>query len=239
MAGQMEALLSRAPVEGRRVLDAATGRGRAAIACARHGATEVLALDVSADMLAAAQLDARHAGVDSKIRFERDDVACPSRTLRGFDVAFLLEALLHFDEPAVVLATLHGALVPGGRLVLTTVGANPLTRLFMPGRRNGRPATRIQIAAATLANQLMTPVFGFQWRRTAPTASLYRRVFDVPLRPLRPSTVRRLLRGAGFSAIEHHGAPSGALPREHRWVARRPSGLDERVEVQVEVGRPC
>jgi glycosyltransferase involved in cell wall biosynthesis/SAM-dependent methyltransferase len=221
LAAQLDGLLAVCPVEGRRVLDAATGRGRAAIACAARGAAAVVALDISEDMLAAAKDDAARAGVADRIEFRHADVSDPVQSLRDFDVAFLLEALLHLDDPVAVLRHLHDALVPGGSLVVTTNGTNPIARLVQPPRRSGRAANRLQIATVSLANQLLTPLFGFQWSRSRTMGALYRSVFNVPVRPLGATTVRRMLLAAGFTELDHLVARHRLLVREHRWIARR------------------
>ena len=228
LSAQLDGLLAVCPVEGRRVLDAATGRGRAAIACAGRGAAAVVALDISEDMLAAAKDAAVRAGVATEIEFRLADVGHPDPSLSGFDVAFLLEALLHLDDPAAVLRGLHDALAPGGSLVLTTNGANPIARLVQPPRRSGRAANQLQIATANLANQLLTPLFGFQWDRSRTMGALYRSIFNVPVRPLGPTLVRRMLEAAGFTELEHLAARHHLLVREHRWIARRAPAIPHR-----------
>ena len=98
MVDQMDDLLAVCPVQGRRVLDVATGRGRAAIAAARAGASSVVALDVSAEMLLIAAECARRAGANSRIEFRLGDVAALDAPAATYDVAFLLEALLHMER---------------------------------------------------------------------------------------------------------------------------------------------
>lgn len=78
---------------GRRVLDAFTGTGGFAIAAARAGAAEVIAVDSSAHALEVGERNAAANGVTEKIRFEKDDVFARLRSLedRGerFDAVVL------------------------------------------------------------------------------------------------------------------------------------------------------
>ncbi|MHB8469958.1 MAG: class I SAM-dependent methyltransferase [Gaiellaceae bacterium] len=204
------------------VLDAATGRGRAAIASAMAGAASVVGVDISAEMLTLARSDARDAGVADRVVFERADLTSLPFPDQSFERVLLLEVLLHFDDPDAVLLELHRVLLPGGRLVMTTNGANPLVRLRYPARKAGRQASRLSLAGVTAANELLTALFGFGWRRTPLTAAAYRGIFNVPVRPIYPLQARRMLRRAGFQRISHRAVPNAALPREHHWAAEKP-----------------
>ncbi len=119
-------------VNGRRVLDVGAGSGVLALAAARLGAREVVALDYDADALANARENAALSRVDA-IRFVQAD-------LREIDV-----------EPAdVVLANLTGALLaaqatallrtvaPGGHLIVSGFmeqDAPDVIRAFVPALR--------------------------------------------------------------------------------------------------------
>src|SRR4051794_40366784 len=63
--GQLDEIFGVCPPWGRRVLDAATGRGRAAVRAAGSGAALVTAVDISSDMLQAS----RAAAGDAPIAF--------------------------------------------------------------------------------------------------------------------------------------------------------------------------
>jgi ubiquinone/menaquinone biosynthesis C-methylase UbiE len=218
-AEQQRDLMVLGRVRDRRVLDAATGRGRAAIACAQSGAASIDAVDVSSEMLVNAESNARAAGVGD-IQFTQaflEELPFPPAS---FDVVLLLEVLLHLAKPDVVLRELRRVLAPGGTLVITTVGANPLGRLLQPAKRGVAPASRTRLAGAAAINAIMTATFGFTWARTGLTARLYRRLYNAPVRPLYPNQVRRMLASAGFTSIYHRAAGGWRLvPREHRWLA--------------------
>lgn len=229
MSDQMDALLELSDVRDRRVLDAATGRGRAAISAALRGARSVVAIDVSSEMLGFAERRARevlnaasYAG--PPITFTIGDVAHLAMESECVDVAFLLEVLIHLDEPRMVLRELHRVLAPGGALLVTINGANPLARFFQPPRGGARPASRARLAAVTALNEIMTALFGFTWRKNRLTARVYRSIFRVPVRPLYPRRVRRWLHDAGFAAVSRHVALQGAFPREHRFIATKSGG---------------
>ena len=215
---QLQELLSVIQPRGLRIMDAAAGRGRASAACLAAGASFVLSADISAEMLRLARqgiLPDSQQGV-AFVQTNLEDIPIADGT---FDAVLLLEVLLHFERPDAVLREIARVLKPGGVLVVTTNGANPIARLFAPPKLGPRPASSFRLFAATCTNEVMTAAFGFLWSRTPVTARLYRRFFNVPVRPLYPWRVRALLRQAGFRDIYHRAVPVRWLPREHRWIA--------------------
>jgi 2-polyprenyl-3-methyl-5-hydroxy-6-metoxy-1,4-benzoquinol methylase len=224
---QLEDVLTIAQPAGKRILDAATGRGRAAVGAALAGATTVVAADISDEMLDHAREAATSAGVADRIEFVQVDLDRPALEEESFDVVLLLEVLLHFEHPDLVLSNLVRLLKPGGLLVVTTTGANPVSRLFQPDKAGAAPASNWKLATAAAVNETMTAFFGFTWARTRATASLYRHFFNAPVRPLYPRRVRAMLRSAGLDLVYHRASPNQLLPREHRWAGwKRPSFLN-------------
>jgi ubiquinone/menaquinone biosynthesis C-methylase UbiE len=206
---------------GKRVLDAAVGRGRATVAMAEGGARSVVALDISAEMISIAATNLRTVPDAEIFSFVQGDLHRMPFEEQSFDIVLLLEVLLHVADPVTVLRECRRVLEPGGVLVVTTNGANPFGRLLQPPKGGSRPASRFRLFMATLVNEVMTAVFGFTWRRLRPTGALYRRFFDAPVRPLYPRTMRRFLREAGFRTTYHRSLPNTLVPREHRWLAVR------------------
>jgi ubiquinone/menaquinone biosynthesis C-methylase UbiE len=218
---QLEDIVAVTRPGGRRVLDAAVGRGRATVAMAEGGARSVVALDISSEMLSIAATNLRSVPEAENLSFVQGDLHRMPFQDGSFDIVLLLEVLLHVADPVTVLRECRRVLEPDGVLVVTTNGANPLGRLLQPSKRGSRPASRFRLFAATLVNEGMTAVFGFTWRRLGPTGALYRRFFDAPVRPLYPRTMRRFLREAGFRTTYHRPVPNTLVPREHRWFAVR------------------
>jgi SAM-dependent methyltransferase len=92
-----------APVEGRRVLEVASGTGRFAVELAERGA-DVVALDVSAAMLAEGRRRARRAGVADAVSFLRADAARLPFGDGEFDAVVAVRFFHLADTPARFLA---------------------------------------------------------------------------------------------------------------------------------------
>jgi ubiquinone/menaquinone biosynthesis C-methylase UbiE len=207
--------------DGKKVLDAAVGRGRATLAMAEVGARSVVALDISPEMLSIATSNLESAQKSDIASFVQGDRHRMPFDDESFEIVLLLEVLLHVSDPDLVLHECHRVLVPDGVLLVTTNGANPLSRLLQPPKRGSQPASRFRLFMATLTNETMTMLFGFTWRRMRWTGALYQRFFNAPVRPLYPHAVRRSIREAGFRTTFHRSVPSNLIPREHRWFAVR------------------
>jgi SAM-dependent methyltransferase len=96
---------------GDRVLDVGCGTGATTVdLAARVSPGQVVGVDVSASMLAAAR---RREGAGS-VRFVEADAG--TADLDGFDVVFSRFGVMFFDDPPAAFANLARALVPGGRL---------------------------------------------------------------------------------------------------------------------------
>jgi SAM-dependent methyltransferase len=102
-------------LRGLRVVDLGCGFGWFCRWARTEGATRVLGIDVSEKMLA------RAAGVttDIAIAYVRADMERLCLAPASFDLAYSSLALHYVTKLPGLLATVHGALVPGGRLVFS------------------------------------------------------------------------------------------------------------------------
>ena len=99
-------------VNGLRILDMATGTGRAALALAKRGAL-VTGIDASSEMLNVAR--ARSAAAGLPIEFSEGDAHALTFTDRAFDATVCLRMLMHVPDWRTALAEL--CRVTGHRLV--------------------------------------------------------------------------------------------------------------------------
>jgi SAM-dependent methyltransferase len=109
----LEPLLDAAQIApGQQVLDVATGPGIAAAAAQERKATTI-GVDVSANMIALAQVD------HPEVTFHTAEVTSLPFASGAFDAVICNFGLGHFPEPEVALAECMRVLVPGGRLAFS------------------------------------------------------------------------------------------------------------------------
>lgn len=120
-----ERMLALAGLEpGQRVLDLACGAGDLAGTIARLVGPEgaVLGLDISESMVEAAERYARREGIENaEFRVIDSELDLGVRG-ESFDRATCRGALMFMPDPTGALSSLHEALRPGGRAVVTTLG---------------------------------------------------------------------------------------------------------------------
>jgi SAM-dependent methyltransferase len=102
-------------LRGRSVVDLGCGFGWFCRWAREQGATRVLGLDVSEKMLTRARADTD----DPAIVYERADLERLDLPAAAFDLAYSALALHYLEDLGGMLATVHRALLPGGRLVFS------------------------------------------------------------------------------------------------------------------------
>ena len=123
------------PLAGLRVLDLGCGLGWFSRWAASSGAASVLGTDLSANMLDRARAQAG----GGNVRFERADLEDPALPAAAFDLIYSGLVLHYVEHLPQLLARLHQALVPNGRLVfsvehpLFTAPSNPAWQTLPDG----------------------------------------------------------------------------------------------------------
>ncbi|MEV7380361.1 class I SAM-dependent methyltransferase [Streptomyces lydicus] len=106
-------------VRGRSVLDLASGTGFYSREFKRRGATEVLGIDISGEMIAVAEKLEKHDPLG--VRYEVGDVSALRPLGRCFDIATGVQLLNYAEDVAVMeqmCRNVHQSLVPGGEFFL-------------------------------------------------------------------------------------------------------------------------
>lgn len=174
------AALARAQVAaGERVLDVGCGCGGTTLEIARAvGASgAVLAVDVSAPMLARARERAVAAGLADRIDWRCEDAQTAPLPEAGFDCLYSRFGVMFFADPPAAFANLRRALRPGGRLAFVCWQA-----------RERNPWMTVPVLAALQHVAFPPP--------PPPDA-------PGPFAFADPERVRGILEAAGFAAVEH------------------------------------
>lgn len=160
------AILSSLPgIEGRQLIDIATGPGYAARLAAQHGA-DVTGVDFSARMIATARRDVPAA------TFEVADVEALPFADQAFDLAISNFGFQHFADPAAALTEIARVLKPGGTLSIT---------VWAESSRNAASLILEQAVErfAVQSCQIPTgPSYGFLWDRVQLNRILREAGFD-------------------------------------------------------------
>jgi 2-polyprenyl-3-methyl-5-hydroxy-6-metoxy-1,4-benzoquinol methylase len=122
-------LWAAAAAAGRRVLDAGCGTAYGAKLLAQAGATEVVGVDIAADVL-----DAVASGMPDNVRLEAGDLRCLRHPPGSFELVVCFEVIEHFDDPFAVLDELVRVLHPTGTLLVSS----PNRGVFPPGNPHHR-----------------------------------------------------------------------------------------------------
>lgn len=117
---------------GARVLDVAAGPGNVALAMLAEGAAEVIALDLSFEMLATGKR--RWDGTDIGLRWVNGDAQALPFPAQTFDAVTISFGLRNIPDPAAALSEFARVTRPGGRLVVCEFAAPtwpPFRRMYL------------------------------------------------------------------------------------------------------------
>jgi SAM-dependent methyltransferase len=130
---------------GDRVLDVAAGYGEPALTAAKRVGPdgEVVATDISAEMLAYGRERAAAAGLEN-VRFVESDAASLDFPEGSFDAALSRWGIIFEPEPEATAARIRGFLKPGARIAIASWG--PIDRAPMFALTMGTVMKRLEIA---------------------------------------------------------------------------------------------
>lgn len=129
--------------EGSSVLEAGCGIGAQTISLARNSpGARIIAVDISADSVAAAKARTDAAGFDN-VQFQRANIFALPFGPETFDHVFVCFVLEHLSHPIEALATLRELLRPGG--TVTVIEGDHGSAYFHPDSEAAHKAIRCQI----------------------------------------------------------------------------------------------
>lgn len=180
------------------VLDVGCGSGRAMILLARtFPRSRFVGCDVSAESVAAARAEAARAGLDN-VRFEVVD-ASGLDAVAAYDLVTTFDAVHDQARPAVVLANIERALRPGGAYLMQEIAGSSHLHENMSHPMAPFLYTISCMHCMTVSLAAGGDGLGAMWGEQLAT---------------------RMLRAAGFAAIERHALPHDVL--NYWFVATKP-----------------
>jgi len=125
-------LLRLVDFKNKKVLDAGTGKGRFAIVSAKNGAKEVIAVDLSNEMLKIAKKRAENEGVDGKITFELGDIEQLKYENMFFDIVCCMETFIHLPNPQKAMNEITRVSKNDGEIIVEAgIVAPPMPKSFI------------------------------------------------------------------------------------------------------------
>jgi SAM-dependent methyltransferase len=234
-----------------RILDLGSGTGTGAFALLqRFEGTEVIALDISAQLLHHLRDKARVLGVADRVRTVQADLDAAWPAIDTVDLVWASSSLHHMADPDRVLTEVFAALRPGGLLVVAEMDSFPR---FLPDDLGlGRPGLEARCHAALAEGQAAeVPHLGSDWGSRLSQAGFTieaERPFAIDLTPPLPASTGRYAQAslrrirshldgrmsaddlATLDTLADSDGPDGVLKRDDLtvrtartvWVARRP-----------------
>lgn len=156
-------------LSGRRVLDAGCGTGAAAVELARRGA-EVVAIDLSPNLVQVARDRAAESALRGRIEFRAGDMLDPA--LGEFDHVLAMDSLIHYESPDAVGALAALASRVRASMAFTFAPRTPLLAMMHAAGRwfpRGDRAPAIVPVAETMLRRALTgraELAGWQVGRT-------------------------------------------------------------------------
>lgn len=167
--------------KGKAILEVGIGEGELSIQFVLDEAAQVIALDIHHQTLSDAKERAKSVGVENDVYFVRGDIEhLPFKDI-SFEAVACIGTFMHLPNPKAAIAELSRVLKEGGGLFVATAPFNPWKCLVVPveGMTIKERLTRFW---GTIANFIMSQIFGFTWNRIGLTNRLYYSLFNIPIR---------------------------------------------------------
>jgi ubiquinone/menaquinone biosynthesis C-methylase UbiE len=226
-----------------RILDLGAGTGTGTIALAqRFAGAEVIAVDVSEQMLSRIRAKALDLGLAHRIRTVQADLNDAWPAIEPVDLTWASMSLHHFADPERVLGNIAATTTPGGLLAVAEI-TEPLR--FLPDDlgfgRAGLEARCLDALSAEHAQSL--PTLGSDWSARLEAAGftvLSERRFTIELNPPQPPRTARYARqwlGRVSSGLAHQLAPEDLETLAVLVDGDGPESLQRRADLQVRGSR--
>jgi ubiquinone/menaquinone biosynthesis C-methylase UbiE len=152
-AAGVQFVLAQAMPLGGSILEIGTGKGRWLAALAPHAAA-ITTVDISPEEQRCARLNARYAGVETKIRYVLQDAAQLPWPDHTFDAAVTMNAIHHIPHFHQVLQEMQRVVKPHGKLVLADLSPRGFQIMSRIHRSEGRIHERYRCDFRDLSNRL-------------------------------------------------------------------------------------
>lgn len=132
---------------------------------------KVYAQDIFDDFLEKAKATAAREKL-TNVEFFKGTETAPNLPAGSVDIALALDSYHHYDYPEKMLAGIHEALKPGGRLVIVEFYKRP------GAMRNGNAMNHIRLDAADVIKEIEANQFHFLAQREHTKGSQYMAIFE-------------------------------------------------------------